>query len=95
MSDSGGRNLSQKFETFSGYTENDYLCLLIKLLLKVQNCVGIRKSNFMQIHFQVFVAFYVVFFLGGGECLRGEFDLRALFIRLKCVFHHWLPNMPS
>jgi hypothetical protein len=69
MSDSDGRNLSQKLETFSGYTENYYLCLLIKLLLKVQNCVGIRKSNFMQIHFQVFVAFYVIFFVsvGGGS----------------------------
>lgn len=61
MSDSGDRNLSQKLEMFSGCAENDYLCLVIKLLLEVENFVGIRKSNFMQIHFQVCVAFYVAF----------------------------------
>jgi hypothetical protein len=43
MSDSGGRNLSQKLETFSGCTENDYLCLVMKLLLEVENYVGIKK----------------------------------------------------
>jgi len=50
MSDSGSGNLWQKLETFSGCTENDYICLVIKLLLDVENCVGIKK-NFMQIHF--------------------------------------------
>ena len=69
-SDSGGRNLSQNLATFSGCSENDYLCSLIKLLLEVENCVGISKSNFMQIHFQVFCSIlncFVGVFGGGGS----------------------------
>ena len=94
MSNSGSRNLSQKLETFSKCAENDYLCSLIKLLLEVENCVGIGKSNFMQIHFQFFCSILFCFLgvLGRGG---GEFDLGAQFIPLKCVFQHRLPNMPS
>jgi len=68
MSESGGRNFSQKLETFTGCTENDYLCLVIKLLLEVENCVGIIEVKFYANPFSSLCSILCFW----GECLTQE-----------------------
>jgi len=86
VSNSGSRNLSQKLETFSKCAENDYLCSLIKLLLEVENCVGIGKSNFMQIHFQFFCSILFCFLGVLGRGGGGRFCLEENFFPFKGFF---------